>query len=50
MQAELTGQPAGTGPAQTMILDTICSDFALLDDWEDRYRYVIELGRTLPDE
>ena len=24
------------------------SDFALLDDWEDRYRYVIELGRALP--
>jgi cysteine desulfuration protein SufE len=23
-------------------------DFALLDDWEDRYRYVIELGRQLP--
>ena len=22
-------------------------NFALLDDWEDRYRYVIELGRTL---
>jgi cysteine desulfuration protein SufE len=29
-------------------LDTIRADFALLDDWEDRYRYVIELGRTLP--
>ena len=29
-------------------LDAIRSDFALLDDWEDRYRYVIELGRTLP--
>jgi cysteine desulfuration protein SufE len=28
-------------------LDTIRDDFALLDDWEDRYRYVIELGRTL---
>ena len=28
-------------------LDTIRSDFALLDDWEDRYRYVIELGRGL---
>jgi len=28
-------------------LDQIRSDFALLDDWEDRYRYVIELGRTL---
>jgi cysteine desulfuration protein SufE len=30
-----------------MSLDAIRSDFALLDDWEDRYRYVIELGRTL---
>ena len=28
-------------------LDQIRSDFAFLDDWEDRYRYVIELGRTL---
>ncbi len=27
----------------------IRSDFALLDDWEDRYRYIIELGRALPD-
>lgn len=31
-----------------MTLDDIKSDFALLDDWEDRYRYVIELGRALP--
>lgn len=30
-----------------MSLDTIRADFALLDDWEDRYRYVIELGREL---
>ncbi len=28
-------------------LEDIRSDFAVLDDWEDRYRYVIELGRTL---
>jgi cysteine desulfuration protein SufE len=28
--------------------ETIKSDFELLDDWEDRYRYVIELGRGLP--
>jgi cysteine desulfuration protein SufE len=27
--------------------DSIRSDFAFLDDWEDRYRYVLELGRTL---
>ena len=31
-----------------MTLDTIRSDFELLDEWEDRYRYVIELGRQLP--
>ncbi|MGE0851376.1 MAG: SufE family protein [Hyphomicrobiaceae bacterium] len=30
-----------------MTFDTIRSDFALLDEWEDRYRYVIELGRGL---
>ena len=27
--------------------ETIRDDFASLDDWEDRYRYVIELGHTL---
>ncbi len=32
-----------------MTIASIKSDFALLDDWEDRYRYVIELGRALPD-
>ena len=31
-----------------MSVETIASDFELLDDWEDRYRYVIELGRELP--
>jgi len=31
-----------------MSLAEIKSDFALLDEWEDRYRYVIELGRSLP--
>jgi cysteine desulfuration protein SufE len=30
-----------------MTIETIRNDFALLDDWEDRYRYVIELGREL---
>ncbi|MEO8667573.1 MAG: SufE family protein, partial [Bauldia sp.] len=30
-----------------MTIDQITEDFALLDDWEDRYRYVIELGKTL---
>jgi len=31
-----------------MSIDEIISDFAFLDEWEDRYRYVIELGRALP--
>ena len=28
-------------------IDEIVENFGLLDDWEDRYRYVIELGNTL---
>lgn len=28
--------------------ESIADDFAFLDDWEDRYRYVIELGRAMP--
>ncbi|HKZ95743.1 MAG TPA: SufE family protein [Hyphomicrobiaceae bacterium] len=31
-----------------MTLADIRADFALLDDWEDRYRFIIELGRELP--
>ncbi|MBA8901337.1 SufE family protein [Phyllobacterium sp. P30BS-XVII] len=31
--------------AQT--IDDIIADFDFLDDWEDRYRYVIDLGREL---
>lgn len=31
-----------------MSIAAIASDFELLDDWEDKYRYVIELGRALP--
>jgi sulfur transfer protein SufE len=27
--------------------ETIRDGFAPLDDWEERYRYVIELGHTL---
>ena len=28
-------------------IDEIIDNFSVLDDWDDRYRYVIELGRTL---
>jgi cysteine desulfuration protein SufE len=30
-----------------MTIDEIKENFELLEDWDDRYRYVIELGRTL---
>ena len=31
----------------TTTIDEIIDNFSLLDDWDDRYRYVIELGRAL---
>jgi cysteine desulfuration protein SufE len=31
-----------------MTIDEIIENFSLLEDWDDRYRYVIELGRGLP--
>src|SRR3954471_2684968 len=33
--------------AEAMNIDEIIENFALLDEWDDRYRYVIELGRGL---
>ena len=29
-------------------IDKIIEDFAFLEEWEDRYRYVIEIGKALP--
>jgi cysteine desulfuration protein SufE len=31
-----------------MTIDEINENFALLDEWDDRYRYLIELGRMMP--
>lgn len=31
-----------------MDAEALISDFEFLDDWEDRYRHLIELGRSLP--
>ena len=28
--------------------EKLVDDFAFLDDWEDRYRHVIELGKAMP--
>ncbi len=29
-------------------IEALKEDFAVIDEWEDRYRYVIELGRAMP--
>jgi len=29
-------------------IDEILDNFSVLDDWDDRYRYLIELGRQMP--
>lgn len=38
-----TNEAAALPPAVSGLID----DFSFLDDWEDRYRYVIELGKAL---
>jgi len=30
------------------IQDEIIDEFSMFDDWEDRFQYVIDLGKTLP--
>ena len=44
----IIGLIRSSGPMRAiMTIDEIRDNFALLDEWDDRYRYVIELGRTL---
>jgi len=46
-QPRQVSEIAQTRIAMTAKFDDIRADFELLDDWEDRYRYLIELGRAL---
>ncbi|MCB0327162.1 MAG: SufE family protein [Bdellovibrionales bacterium] len=32
-----------------MTIDELIENFQLFDDWEDRYKYIIELGKKLPE-
>jgi len=45
--SEMTDQPTMILPE--MSFAELAENFALFDDWEDRYRYIIDLGRKLPD-
>jgi cysteine desulfuration protein SufE len=39
--------PESMTVADPVALDEIVDNFSLLEEWDDRYRYVIELGRGL---
>ncbi len=40
--------PGMSANSSNAAIDRIFEDFEVLDDWEDRYKYVIDLGRELP--
>jgi cysteine desulfuration protein SufE len=35
--------------SQSKSIDELLEDFEFLDDWEERYSYVIDLGKSLPE-
>lgn len=44
----MTGTATPTMIQPEMTFAELGENFALFDDWEDRYRYLIDLGRKLP--
>ncbi|GGY53091.1 hypothetical protein GCM10007148_22900 [Parvularcula lutaonensis] len=34
---------------QIPAFDDIAADFAFIDDWDEKYRYIIDLGKNLPE-
>ena len=44
MESFYTDSPFGTSITAEEVLDSI----GFLDDWEERYRYIIDLGKSLP--
>lgn len=52
MPDETTVQPPFVAPEDTSAAEAIAAigeELALFDDWMDRYQYIIELGRKLPE-
>ncbi len=44
----MAGRQLAGSDNSDMTIDDIIDNFELLEDWDDRYRYLIELGRDLP--
>ena len=40
-------RPAGGPESCALGIEKIIDDFGVLDDWDERYRYIIELGRQM---
>jgi cysteine desulfuration protein SufE len=45
--SDMSETMAATASASMPTIEEIVENFSLLDEWDDRYRYVIELGRGL---
>lgn len=47
----MSSSPKQLTPSQEILdaQDAIVDVFSLFDDWTDRYQYIIDLGRKLPD-
>ncbi|MGE0407862.1 MAG: SufE family protein [Amphiplicatus sp.] len=44
----IAGEPDNLYLSLMAAFDDILADFAFLSDWDDRYKYLIDLGRRLP--
>jgi cysteine desulfuration protein SufE len=44
----MEGSPMDAIAPPAVSVDEIVENFELMEEWDDRYRYLIELGRTLP--
>ncbi|MEO1779485.1 MAG: cysteine desulfuration protein SufE, partial [Pseudomonadota bacterium] len=43
----MVGQARGADDMASAAFEEIVEDFAFLDDWEDRYRFVIDAGKAM---
>jgi len=47
-ESETVSGETESSTLEGVTLEEVLDTFELLDDWEERYRYIIELGRKLP--
>ncbi len=45
----MNGSDTRSNETRQVDIDTIKLSFEFFDDWEDKYRFIIDLGKSLPD-